>query len=227
LFLSIVSSYRYNHVIGCAVGLCTMSKGVVGWVVAFGALLVSGCGGPIVYQPPSAPATTEFSRDLDASFDQVWAAVTYVAGSTFFDIKNFDKGSGLMTLSYSNLRGGPGPYITCGTMTGGLPMGTITPEPNSVLNYIALRMSLSGRANITVRSRGLRRTTVQVNSIYDLTVESHPPLQQDLAIIGNWQFTSREPDSKPVMIGFQRTLVTCQPSYKIERDFLTEVAARL
>jgi hypothetical protein len=170
---------------------------------------------------------TQFSRDLNATFDQVWAAMTYVAGSTFFDIKNFDKGSGLMTLAYSNLRGGPGPYITCGTMTGGFPLGTITVEPNSVLNYIALRMSLSGRANITVRARGPGRTTIQVNSIYDLTVDGAQPFQQQMVTIGHWQFTSRESDAQPVMIGLQQTLVTCRPSYKIENDFLTEVAARL
>jgi hypothetical protein len=200
-----------------------------GWMAAFVVmLLVGGCGGPAVYTPPPVPSTTEFSRDLNASYDQVWAAVTYVAGSTFFDIKNFDKGSGLMTLEYSNLRGGPGPYITCGIMTGGLPpLGVITPEQNSVLNYIASRMSLSGRANITVRARGPRRTTVQVNSLYDLEVDGHLPFQEQLVLIGHWQFTSRESDAHPVMIGFQRTLVTCQPSYKIENDFLTEVAARL
>jgi len=187
----------------------------------------SACVAPATYSQPQAPATTEFSRDLNASYDQVWAAVTYVAGSTFYNIKNFDKGSGLLTLDYSNLRGGPGPYITCGTMTGGIPFGTITPEPNSVLNYIALRMSLSGRANITVRARGPHRTTVQINSIYDLVVLGHPPLSDQLVEVGHWQFTSREPDAHPVMIGLQRTLVTCQPSYKIENEFLTEVAARV
>jgi hypothetical protein len=182
---------------------------------------------PAAYRQPQPPTTTEFSRDLNASYDQVWAAVTYVAGSTFYNIKNFDKGSGLLTLDYSNLRGGPGPYITCGTMTGGIPLGTITPEPNSVLNYIALRMSLSGRANITVRARGPHRTTVQINSIYDLVVLSNPPLSDQLVEVGHWQFTSREPDAHPVLIGLQRTLVTCQPSYKIENEFLTEVAARV
>jgi hypothetical protein len=189
-------------------------------------LLLAGCGPPSVYQPPPTPDTTEFSRDLNASFDQVWSAVTYVAGSTFFNIKNFDKGSGLMTLEYSNMRGGPGPYVSCGTMTGGLPpLGVITPEPNSVLNYIASYMTLSGRANITVRSRGPKRTTVQINSSYELTVYQGSPGNR--VLIGQWQFTSREPDSKPVAIAFRRTTVTCQPSYKIESDFLTEVAARL
>jgi hypothetical protein len=190
------------------------------------ALLLAGCGTPAVYQPPPTPSTTEFSRDLNASFDQVWSAVTFVAGSTFFNIKNFDKGSGLMTLEYSNLRGGPGPYVTCGTMTGGLPAhGVITPEPNSVLNYIASYMTLSGRANITVRARGPKRTTVQINSSYELTVYQGAPGNR--VLVGQWQFTSREPDSKPVGIAFRSTTVTCQPSYKIESDFLTEVAARL
>jgi hypothetical protein len=195
-------------------------------LLALGAVacVASACV-PSVYQTPPDPQTTEFSRELNASFDQTWSAVTYVAGSMFFDIKNFDKGSGLMTLEYSNMRGGPGPYITCGTMTGGLPLGKITPEPNSVLNYFAAQMSLSGRANITVRSRGAKRTTVQVNSLYDLTV--YRRLGDNIVLAGNWQFTSREPDTKIVPIGFERIAVTCRPTYKIENQFLTEVGARI
>lgn len=186
---------------------------------------LTGCG-TSVYQPPPTPPTTDFSREFDAPFDRVWSAVTFVAGSTFFNIKNFDKGSGLMTLEYSNLRGGPGPYISCGTLSGGLPaFGVITPEPNSVLNTIASYMTLSGRANITVRARGSRRTTVQVNSLYDLTV--FQSLGNQRILVGHWQFSSREPDSQIIPVAFQRTNVQCQPSYKIERDFLTEVGARL
>ena len=189
-----------------------------------GAALVSGCT-PAVYQaPPDAPTTT-FSRELNASFDQVWSAVTYVAGSMFFNIKNFDKASGLMTLEYSDLRGGPGPYITCGTMTGGLPLFKITPEPNSVLNYFAARLELSGRANITVTSRGRNRTTVQINSLYDLA--AYQRAGDVVVLVGKWKFTSREPDTQTVPIGLLRTAVTCRPSYKIEDQFLTEVGARL
>jgi len=32
----------------------------------------------------------------------------------YFNIKNFDNGSGLMTLEYDNIRGNAGAYITCG-----------------------------------------------------------------------------------------------------------------
>jgi hypothetical protein len=209
-------------------GSKAMSKGTLRWMgltsLIFIPFLAGSCV-PTIYQPPPETQTTVFSREFDAPFDQVWAAVTYVAGSSFFDIKNFDKGSGLMTLQYSNLRGGPGPYITCGTMTGGLPLGTITPESNSVLNYIAGRLVLSGRANITVTPRGKRRTTVQINSLYDLEVDQR--IGDELLLVGHWQFTSREADTHPVIIGLQTTAVTCRPSYEIERHFLTEVGARL
>ena len=130
-------------------------------------VMLDGCGPPAAYIAPPSPGTTTFSREFNASFDQTWSAVTYVAGSTFFNIKNFDKGSGLLTLEYSNLRGGPGPFVTCGTVSGGFSNVTITPEPNSVLNHVLgmSRLTLSGQANITVRSSGSRRTTVQVNSL--------------------------------------------------------------
>jgi hypothetical protein len=203
-----------------------MARSAIIGAVPMLALALCGCVSGGAYQPPATPETTEFSEDLNASFDQVWSAVTYVAGSTFFDIKNFDKGSGLMTLVYTDLKGGPGPYVRCGTMIGGIPpFSKITDEPNSVLNYIAGYMSLSGRANITVRSRGAKRTTVQVNSAYQLTVLRD--IGDVRALVGRWDFTSREPDSHPVRIGLTEITVTCQPSYKIEHDFLTEVSARL
>ena len=176
------------------------------------------------YQPPPTVATTRYSRDFDASYNQVWSAVTFVAGSMFFDIKNFDKGSGLLTLEFSHLAS-PGPYVTCGTLTGGLPAaGVVTPEPDSVLNSIASVMSLSGRANIAVIARG-RRTTVQVNSLYDLTLLRAVP--NGVQSVGTWEFTSREAATRPVMNLFQRIDVTCRPSYKLENDFLTEVGARI
>ncbi len=205
-----------------------MRKATRRWVTTLIPIVAASCFPPGAYQPPPRPASTEFSRELNASFDQTWAAVTFVAGSTFFNIKNFDKGSGLMTLDYSNMRGGPGNYITCGTMNGGLkPMQMITSEPNSILNMLGNSLTLSGRANITVRSRGPQRTTVQINSSYDLVVDRILSDTKTVEV-AHWQFTSREPDTQIVQALFMpRIPVTCQPSFKIESDFLTEVASRL
>jgi hypothetical protein len=68
------------------------------------AAFVASCAPPARYSPPPAAKATDFYREVDGSFDTVWSRVTNVAGATFFNIKNFDKGSGLMTLDYSNLR---------------------------------------------------------------------------------------------------------------------------
>lgn len=198
------------------------------WLVNPFFLLIAGCVSTGIYQAPDAVQTQKFSRELNASSDQVWSAVTYVAGSTFFNIRNFDKGSGLMTLDYSNLRGGLGSYVSCGVMkNGSAPMQTITPEPNSVLNHIADFMSLSGSANITMRSASGKppKTTVQINSQYVLTV--YRAIGNERRVVGVWRFTSREADTQTVMVNFKPTAITCRPSYKIESEFLTEVGARI
>jgi hypothetical protein len=187
----------------------------------------TACGGaPPMCRHPPPPATIAFSRELNASCDQAWSAVTYVAGSTFFNIRNFDKRSGLMTLTYSDFRDGVGQYLTCGKRTGGTPALTvITPEQDSVLNHLATCMTLSGTANITVRSAGRSRTTVQISSSYDFN--AYQDLGNRRLLVGHRRFPSREPASQTVQYAFQTMRVACQPSYKIENNILTEVAARL
>jgi hypothetical protein len=227
------SDTAYRAIRNELAGVGQITGTIVGWVVmrycivVAIALLVASCGPPAVYSPPPTASTTSFSRELNASYDTVWSAVTNVAGATFFSIKNFDKGSGLMTLDYANLRN-VGPYVECGTVSGGLQLGTFPGiSPNSVLNYsTAKRISLSGTGNITIRSMGPRRTLIQVNSLYTLAAfgvdANNVPVQ--LAV---WRFTTREPDTQTLAVNFMPRPVTCRPSYKLEEDFLTEVSARL
>jgi hypothetical protein len=188
--------------------------------------LLTGCATG-VYQPPQAAQTQSFSREVNANFDKTWSAITNVAGSTFFSIKNFDKGSGLMTLDYDNMRGNVGAYVTCGIVAGGqTPLRTIHPDPKSAINYMTgHEITLSGTANIMARPASDKQTTVQVNSQYTLSIYQKYSNQRTL--IGTWHFTSREPDTQMVDVNFRKTNVTCQPSYKLENDFLTEVGARL
>jgi hypothetical protein len=87
-------------------------------------------------------------------------------------------------------------------------------------------VSLNGTANITIRSEGSNRTAIQFNSQYVLDgyrTESYGGLIK----VAQWQFTSGSCDTQRVGPADFGVLVTCRPSYKIERDFLSEVTARL
>lgn len=187
---------------------------------------LASCGAPVQYHSPTAAPTASFAREMNGSFDQVWSMVTNVAGATFFSIKNFDRGSGLMTLDYSNLRN-VAPYVNCGTATGGVRLIDIPGAPaNAVLNYTsANRIALTGTGNITIRSIGPKRTMVQVNSLYTLSLLRNTdagPVRT-----AQWRFTTQEADTEVVEVDFRPTPVTCQPSYKLEQEFLDTVASQL
>jgi len=67
-----------------------------------------------------------------------------------------------------------------------------------------------------------RRTAIQFNSQYTLG-GYRPNGYGEMVKVAEWQFTSATTDTQNV----NGVLVTCRSSYKIEHDFLTEVAARL
>lgn len=194
-----------------------------------GAGVLTGCMPSGVYQPPQAPQTLDYAREVNANFDTTWSTITNVAGATFFNIKNFDKGSGLMTLEYDNMRGNVGAYINCGQFSSSqaAPINP-HPDPRSAINYMSIndiQMHLSGRANVMARPIADGKTSIQINSQYTLVMTQK--IGDKIETIGAWNFTSREPDTKVAYVAYKSTNVTCQSSNKLESDFLTEVTARL
>jgi len=187
-------------------------RGASGWVSLILAASIAGCA---MYVPPTPASPEEFSRDINASYGQTWSAITYVAGASFFKIKAFERASGLMTLDF-DLRDVT-PYVDCGSA-----VNSTTHQTTPALLALGLSaLSLSGTANITIRSEGRNRTAVQFNSQY--TLEGFRPSPYGgLEKVAEWRFTSGTADTQN--LGVQ---VTCRPSYKIENDFLTEVSARV
>lgn len=117
-------------------------------------LLVMWLGACATYVPPPPASPDAFSRDLNASYDRTWSAVTYVAGASFFKIKAFEKASGLMTLDF-DLKD-VSPYVDCGSA-----VNSSTKQTTPALFAIGLTsVSLSGTANINIRSEGGKRTAI-------------------------------------------------------------------
>jgi len=187
-------------------------RGTSGWVSL---ILVVSVGACATYVPPEPAPPEAFSRDINASYSRTWSAITYVAGASFFKIKAFEQASGLMTLDF-DLRDVT-PYVDCGSA-----VNNTSHQSSPALLALGLSaVSLSGTANITIRSEGRNRTAVQFNSQY--TLEGFRPSPYGgLQKVVEWRFTSGTSDTQS--LGVQ---VTCRPSYKIERDFLTEVSARV
>jgi hypothetical protein len=182
-------------------------------LAAFAALgVLTACA---TYVPPPPVAPEAFSRDLKGSYDRTWSAVTYVAGASFFKIKAFEKASGLMTLDF-DLKDVT-PYVDCGTAQNST---THTASP-ALLALGLTSISLEGTANINIRSQGTNRTAIQFNGQYILG-GYRPGPYGGLVKVAEWKFTSGSADTQNLGV-----LVTCRSSYKIERDFLSEVSARL
>jgi hypothetical protein len=168
------------------------------------------------YVPPQPASPEAFSRDLNATYDRTWSAITYVAGASFFKIKAFEKASGLMTLDF-DLKDVL-PYVDCGGAVNST-AHTTTPALQS-LGFAGV--TLSGTANITIRSEGRNRTAIQFNSQYRLRGIRVDAYGAPVAV-AEWRFTTGTSDTAVI----NGVSVVCQPSYKIERDFLNEVSARL
>jgi hypothetical protein len=178
-------------------------------------VLLAACA---TYVPPRPGSPESYSRDLDASYGDTWSAVTYVAGESFFNIKNFEKASGLMTLAF-DLKD-VNPYVDCGTAVN---HATNTTEP-ALQALLLSGVSLSGTANINIREESRNRTAIQFNAQYTLTGYRIGPDGNPAPVV-QWQFTSGNDDTETVSeVGIP---VTCRSSYKIEQDFLTEVSARI
>jgi hypothetical protein len=172
-------------------------------------------GACATYVPPPPAEPEAFSRDLRGSYDRTWSAVTYVAGASFFKIKAFEKASGLMTVDF-DLRDIT-PYVDCGTA-----QNSTTHQATPALLALGLtKISLEGTANVNIRSQGSNRTAIQFNSQYTLD-GFRPDPYGGLARVVEWKFNSGSSDTQNLGV-----LVTCRSSYKIERDFLNEVSARL
>jgi hypothetical protein len=173
-------------------------------------IALCSCG---TYTPPTPVSQEAFSRSLNASYDRTWSAVTYVAGASFYHIKAFEKASGLMTLDF-DLKDVMS-YVDCGSMV----IGSTQSPALQALGLTAL--SLHGTANINIRSEGPRQTAIQFNSQYTLAGYG-PAGNGTFQKLVEWQFTSRTSDTEVRIFN-----VTCRPSYRIEREFLNEVSARL
>jgi hypothetical protein len=170
-------------------------------VTVFVLTLLAGCAS---YTPPAPKTSTDNRRVVDANYDTTWTALIDYVSSTSFSIDNFEKESGLLTLSFGS--GNYAQFVDCGTWTNGQP-------------YIGrdLGFRLTGKMNMRVRSISAQETDVRISTRYILRDES-----------GNvYDFTTDTPATVAVndpARGTQATR-TCQSSQVAEKTILTGIEA--
>ena len=147
---------------------------------------------PPAYTPPAPLAPIGLELTSNQGFDATWDALIDHASAASFAIDEFERDSGLLTLSFSP--SDPQAVVDCGTWRVG--NGPAVP-------YLSrdLPSTLRTRANILVRKVGGDSTRVRVNMLYDLSVAGNA-----------FSFTTNQPATVAVrnrQAGSARTR-TCQ-----------------
>ena len=182
------------------------------WLVATAAMALAGCTN--AFSPPVPnDGAGQYEVVLDRPFDDVWASIVDHASGTFFGIDNFERDSGLMTLSFGS--GYPGDFVDCGTVDYvGETIPTIDYFLAPIFGAPLDSTELGARMNIFVEDLGPDQTRVRVNARYSLAYTS-----RTLRTNQTWTFSTGESDTQSLGQG---QVITCQPTYLAERSILVD-----
>lgn len=161
------------------------------------------------YEPPARQQDLRNQRQVAASYDDTWTGLIDHVARTSFTIDQFEKESGLLTLTYG--QSDIARFVNCGNW-----------YENGQSQLYAARtgqgLELDGRMNIRVQERGPNLTDVRIDSLYILRNSS-----------GNvWQFTTNERATVDLgSSGAAGTIPTrtCQSTHEAERLILTGIEA--
>jgi predicted small lipoprotein YifL len=175
--------------------------------------LLSGCGVTTpTYEPPEPTSADETSVVIDQNYDETWDELIQFTSQRFFAIDNYEKDSGLMTLSFSSE---PERFIDCGKIdTDGPPSyeGAYVQWYN---NRPQANLTLDGRMNLTVQEVSESKTRVSVNTRY--VVEAVSASTGATAV--SWSFNTGGSSTKTVPANnFGATDTrTCRPTHEAEQ----------
>jgi hypothetical protein len=167
-----------------------------------------------LYTPPNFP-TGKLQNEVtvDKPFQEVWSAVIDHATSTYFGVENFEKESGLMTLSFGGRN--PDRFIDCGWLKT-TNLANYDGTAVQAIQREALATTLSGRMNIVVRAESPNRTRLRANARYVYVAQGKQSRP-------TWTFESNTSDTQRV----GTVMVTCRPTNVAEQDLLKGVGVRL
>ena len=164
-------------------------------------------------EPQKDAARTEFSHAVPASYDATWRSLIDAVSSDFYEISNYEKDSGLLTLSFAPDTADD--YVDCGQWSRTYRSG----PGNYSGTYLGWLDRSSGRSvnmriNLRVQPLSANSSRVEFNSLY--TVNS---------AAADFKFMTRKPASRnlqnsPVTIDNRRV---CQSTLKLENDLLTMI----
>jgi len=183
------------------------------------ALILSGCATGS-YTPPSSMTKEEARQEVtvNKSFDATWESLIDYASGTFFAIDNFEKASGLITLTFG--ASDPSRFIDCGQMVA--QAGAVSFQgPYATYMATYRNATLTGRMNLVVRQIEPNKTLVRSNARYNFV----SPRDSVFPMV-TWTFESGSQATVNVPGATSGTIPTrtCRPSYAAERAILEAVS---
>jgi len=161
--------------------------------------------GPMrTYIPPTISEGNAYSATLNKTYDKAWEDLINYLSVSSFAIDNFEKDSGLVTLSFG--AGRITEYVDCGTMDG-----------TNYIDFLKLgnyRVSFTGKMNISLREIDEETSSLRVNARYILSDG-----------FSTYAFDSGSSDSENASNPANGTIAKriCAPTYLAEKTLIDYV----
>ena len=179
-------------------------------------LPLAGCMQATYTRPSHVGSPDQYSVIVSKPFDIVWKELIQYSAGTFFSIDNFEKDSGLITLTFGASK--PQEFVTGGYWEAS---GSKAYKGDYVgfLNKY-WNASLNGKMNIVVTERGPHQTQVTVRARYVFTLPS-----TGRSPGSTWSFDTGSCDTIVVsgaVAGIAPERTVC-PTYRAERAIIMSV----
>ena len=171
-------------------------------------VLLASCANSLDYTLPPTREGVKKSLTVNAPFDRVWDELIAKVGSTFFAIENFEKASGLLTLSFTtspfskSVDGGHSKRHFDNSFSAPIGHATVINFDGNYADYLQqfLNATLLGKVNLVVRSIDANSTSVTVNTRFVVSAPNGPTLL-------TWSWNSGERCSQSVKDGASGQMV--------------------
>lgn len=183
-------------------------------ILILSTLFINSCTSVYYTGPDTSSLNNDpYSVQINKSYDDAWNMVVNYSGRTFYAIDNFEKSSGLMTLSFSSddiykyVKGG---HIRVEGIR----------QYNGDYAYFLERNGgeLTGRINLVVQEIDENRTEIIVNTRYVVSTPSSKSSQ-----IETWTFNTNRYDSVIVSENTGSDPVrVLMPTHNLEKEILSE-----
>ena len=176
--------------------------------------IITGCSTESYVLPQGGePVQNEIT--VDAGIDETWNALVSYASGTFFGIDNFEKSSGLMTLSFSS--DAPYELVDCGNFN----IDGLQKFNGNYAQWIWMRGgNLNGRMNIIAQEETPGTTVLRIDTRYVITYPTD-------STVHTWSFDTNGRDTKEVYSLGNRRLRACMATGLAEKQVIEGVQAKL